>query len=169
MVTLFTFNQSVWQTPQKTVIEKIGYSDEKGRQALYSTVFFGKINAQGLEIRIDRKNHKVHLCHKENILGTWNVFIIIGKSVTKLERLIVVFADARINEKTKREEFHFNEAYLLYKPDPDNFLDAFEKGLIAIDIRMHLKPTGAVRNHGTGLRIDERNMSNLYENQKKIM
>ena len=86
-----------------------------------------------------------------------------------MERLIVVFADARINEKTKREEFHFNEAYLLYKPDPDNFLDAFEKGLIAIDIRMHLKPTGAVRNHGTGFRMDERNMSNLYENQKKIM
>ena len=169
MVTLFTFNRSVWQVPQKEVIEIYGYIDEKSRKSLYSTVFHGTTNPQGLEIQIDRENHKVHLCHKDKILGTWSVFTIVGKFVTKLERLMVVFADNRINEETGKEEFHFNEAYLLDKPEPDNFLHAFEKGLIAIDVRMHLKPTGSVRNHGTGFRIDERNIPSLYENRKQMI
>ena len=169
MVTLFTFNRSVWQVSQKEVIETYGYKDEKGRQSLYSTIFHNATNPQGLEIQIDRENHKVHLSHKGNILGTWSVFTIVGKFVTKLERLMVVFADNRINEETGKEEFHFNEAYLLDKPEPDNFLDAFEEGLIAIDVRMHLKPTGVVRNHGTGFRIDERNIPILYENRKQII
>ena len=169
MVTLFTFNRSVWQISQKEVIEKFGYVDERGRQALYSTVFHGSPNPQGLEIRIDRQNHKVHLCHNAEILGTWSVFTVVGKFVTKLERLMVVFADNQFDEETNREEFHFNEAYLLDKPEPDKFLDAFEKGLIAIDVRIHLKAIGAVRNHGTGFRIDERNMPSLYENRKQII
>lgn len=169
MVTLFTFNRSVWQTPQKEVIETFGYIDDKGRQSLYSTVFYGYPNPQGLGIQIDRRNHKVNLCHKNQVLGTWSVFTIVGKFVTKLERLMVVFADNRISKETGKEEFHFNEAYLLDKPEPDNFLDAFEKGLIAIDVRMHLKHTGVVRNHGTGFRIDERNITSLYENRKQII
>jgi len=169
MVTLFTFNASVWQIPQKEVVKTFGYIDEKGRKSLYSTVFHGAPNPQGLKIQIDRENHKVHLSHNNQILGTWSVFTIVGKFVTKLERLIFVFAYNRINKETGKEEFHFDEAYLLDKPEPDNFLDAFEKGLIAIDVRMHLKPTGAVRNHGTGFRIDERNIPNLYKNLKQII
>ncbi|MDE0471219.1 MAG: MvaI/BcnI family restriction endonuclease [Ekhidna sp.] len=169
MVTLFTFNRSVWQMSQREVIETFGYIDDKGRRSLYSTVFHSSPNPQGLEIQIDRGNHQVHLCHKNQMLGTWSVFTIVGKFVTKLERLIVVFADNRISEETGKEEFHFNEAYLLDKPDPDNFLDAFEKGLIAMDVRMHLKPTGALRNHGTGFRIDERNIPNLYEHREQII
>ena len=71
MVTLFTFNQSVWQVAQKEVIEKFGYVDEEGRQVLYSTVFHGSGNPQGLEIQIDRSTHKVYLSHSNQILGTW--------------------------------------------------------------------------------------------------
>ena len=116
MVTLFTFNRSVWQMPQKEVIKKFGSIDSNGRKALYSTVFHNASNPQGLEIQIDREKHKVHLCNDKEILGTWSVFTIVGKFVTKLERLMVVFADHKINEETDKEEFHFNEAFLLDKP-----------------------------------------------------
>ena len=169
MVTLFTFNRSVWQFPQKEVIETFGYIDEKGRKGLYSSVFHDTPNPQRLEIKIDRQSHKVHLCHNDTVLGTWSIFTIVGKFVTKLERLMIVFADTRINEKTNQEEFHYNEAYLLENPELDNFLDAFENGLIAIDVRMHVKPAGAVRNHGTGFRIAERNIPSLYENRRQII
>ena len=169
MVTLFTFNRSVWQMSQKEVIKKFGYVDEKGRKALYATIFHGTTNPLGLEIKIEKEDHKIHLYNKNQCIGTWSVFTIVGKFVTKLERLLVVFADNRINEDTNGEEFHFNEAFLLDKPEPDNFLKAFDKGLIAIDVRMHLKPTGSVRNHGTGFRIDERNILNLYASRKKII
>ncbi len=169
MVTLFTFNRSVWQVPQGEIIRAYGYVDDKGGQSLYTTVFHRHANSQNLRVKMDRSAHKVHLCRNDVVLGTWSIFTIVGKFLTKLERLMVVFADARISEKSKREEFHFNEAYLLDKPEPNRFLDAFERGLIAIDVRMHLKPMGTVRNHGTGFRIEERNIPGLYKNSSRII
>lgn len=69
--------------------------------------------------------------------------------------LVVVYADSRINSDEK-EELWFNESYLLKNPDKDNFIDLIKKDIIIVDIRMHLKKTSAVRNHGTAFRIDEK-------------
>ena len=170
LVTLFTFNRAIWQLPQKEVIENYGYVDSQGRQALYSTVFYGQQNSQNLSIKLDKINNNVHLFHDGNVLlATWSIFTIVGKFISKLERLLVVLADSRANENSNREEFCFNEAYILENPSPDKFLSAFENSRIAIDIRMHIKDTGAVRNHGTAFRIMENGISNLYEDKKKIL
>jgi len=170
MVTLFTFNRAVWQLSQKEIIEKYGYIDEQNRKSLYSTVFHGQSNPQNLKIEIDKSQNKVHLYHSSGVLlATWSIFTIVGKFISKLERLLVVFADSRINNELNKEEFLFTEAYLLENPSPDQFLLAFENSLIAIDIRMHIKNTGAVRNHGTGFRIQEKNITDLYSIRKKIL
>ncbi len=170
MVTLFTFNRAVWQVHPKEIVEKFGYLDEQNRCSLYSTVFHGQPNPQNLSIEIDREQNKVHLYHTSGILlGTWSIFIIVGKFISKLERLLLVLADTKHNEDTGSESFHFSEAYLLENPSPDNFLDAFANSQIAIDIRMHLRDSGSVRNHGTGFRIKENYISYLYESRKKIL
>ena len=170
MVTLFTFNRAVWQLSQKEIIEKYGYIDEQNRKSLYSTVFHGQSNPQNLKIEIDKSQNKVHLYHSSGVLlATWSIFTIVGKFISKLERLLVVFADSRINNELNKEESLFTEAYLLENPSPDQFLLAFENSLIAIDIRMHIKNTGAVRNHGTGFRIQEKNITDLYSIRKKIL
>jgi len=170
MVTLFTFNRAVWQIHQKEIIENYGYLDEQNRQSLYSTVFHGQPNPQNLRIEIDKSQNKVHLYHNSGaLLATWSVFTIVGKFISKLERLLVVLADNQINDVSGKEEFLFNEAYLLENPSPDNFLDAFENSQIAIDLRMHLKSTNTVRNHGTGFRIKEDNILNLYADRKQIL
>lgn len=170
MVTLFTFNRSVWQLHQKEIIKKYGYLDEQNRQSLYSTVFYGQPNPQNLKIEIDKSQNKVHLYHNSGVLlATWSVFTIVGKFITKLERLLVVLADNQLNDVSGKEEFLFNEAYILENPSPDKFLNAFENSQIAIDLRMHLKSTGTVRNHGTGFRIKENNILNLYAVRKQIL
>lgn len=169
LVTLFTFNKAVWHINQKEIIEKYGYIDNNNRKSLYSTVFYNSDNPQNLKIKLDKLNHKVHLYHNSVLLGTWSIYTIVGKFMSKLGHLIIVFADSRINSDLAKEEFHFNEAYFLDNPEPENFILAFEQGLIAIDVRMHLKPTGVVRNHGTGFRIDERNIPQLYEVRKKLI
>lgn len=169
-VTLFTFNRAVWQIDQTTIIENYGYLDKNNRQSLYSTVFYGQPNPQGLRIELDKTTQKVHLHHHSGVLlATWSIYTIIGKFTSKLERLLVVLADSRRNDVSGKEEFLFNEAYILKDALPDNFLTAFENSQIAIDIRMHLKATGAVRNHGTGFRIKENNMINLYADKRKIL
>ncbi len=170
MVTLFTFNRAVWQVPQKEIIKNFGYIDDKGRQSLYSTVFYGVKNPQKLEINIERETNKIHLFHSSGVeLGTWSLFTIVGKFISKLERLIIVFADTEFNNETNKEEFHFNLAYLLENPLPDNFIDAFENSQVAIDLRMHINDSGVVRNHGTAFRIKENNIPLLYDKRKRIL
>jgi hypothetical protein len=119
---------------------------------------------------LDEKKNEVRLIHKpsKTLIAVWSIFTIIGRFLNKTERLILVLADSRLTEENK-EEFHFNEAYLLKDPQPQNFLEAFKKGSIVIDIRMHLNSTNKVRNHGTGIRIREIDMPLLYATKRILL
>ncbi len=168
LVTLFTFNRSVWQKRQKDIIEQFGYNDEKGRRALKSTIFFNKPNSLGLSLDIDDNKNIISLTASNNeLLAEWDVYVIVGKFSSKLSRLLFVLANRR--KSGNQEEFHFNEAYLLTDPNPRNFLTAFKKSLVGIDIRMHLKENGAVRNRGTGFRMREKDMIELYTHKRRLL
>ena len=168
LVTLFTFNRGVWLIRQKEIIEKYGYFDEKGRKALKSTIFFNRPNSLGLSMEIDDSKNIIRLlAHTDELLAEWDVYVVVGVFASKLSRLLFVLADRRVVEG--REEFHFNEAYLLTEPNPRNFLNAFKKSLVGIDLRMHLKENGTVRNRGTGFRMREKDMLELYGNKRKLL
>jgi len=169
LITLFTFNRGVWQIPQKEVIEKFGYVDKDGRKALYNTIYAGKQNTQGFNLYIDKEDNQVKLTHKESgeVVAVWSIYTIVGKFISKLERAIFVFAQSRKDEEGK-EKFYFDEAYLLEHPSPDKFMEAFEKSIIAIDIHMYIKDSGAVRNHGTGIRIFEKDIPHLYGKRREL-
>ena len=170
LITLFTFNRGVWQVPQKEVIENYGYIDKDSRKALFNTIYVGKQSSQGLTLVIDKKNNQVKLTHKptKKTVAVWSIYTIVGKFISKLERVIFVLAQTRYDKKGK-EEFYFDEAYLLEQPSPDKFMEAFNKSLIAIDIRMYLKVSGTVRNHGTGIRIFEKDIIQHYGKRRKFI
>jgi len=169
LITLFTFNRGVWHIRQKELIQKYGYIDNKGRFALKNTVFYGKPILQKLGLEIDEHKNTIHLIDvtTKNTVATWDVYVIVGKFMTKLSRLLIVLADRKIIKG--KEYFHYNEAYLLTNPSPRSFIKAFKKSLIGIDLRMHLKESGAVRNRGTAFRIKEKNLIELYEHRKKLI
>lgn len=169
LITLFTFNKGVWHIKQRELIQKYGYIDEKGRYALKNTIFYEKPIPQGISLEVDENKNTIHLIdiNKGNTIATWDVYVIVGKFMTKLSRLLIVIADRKI-EKSK-EYFYYNEAYLLTDPSPRNFIKAFKNSLIGIDIRMHLKESGAVRNRGTAFRIKEKDLIKLYEQQRRLI
>lgn len=169
LITLFTFNRGVWHIRQKDLIQKYGYIDNKGRFALKNTVFYGKPILQKLGLEIDEHKNTIHLIDvtTKNTVATWDVYVIVGKFMTKLSRLLIVLADRKIIKG--KEYFHYNEAYLLTNPSSRSFIKAFKKSLIGIDLRMHLKESGAVRNRGTAFRIKEKNLIELYEHRKKLI
>ncbi len=168
LVTLFTFNRGVWLRRQKEIIEQFGYEDEKGRKALKSTIFYNRPNSLGLYVEIDEMKNVIKLLSSGNeLLAEWDVYVVVGVFSSKLSRLLFVLADRRTIQGN--EEFHFNEAYLLTEPNPRNFLNAFKKSLVGIDLRMHLKENGTVRNRGTGFRMREKDMLELYEMRHKLL
>ncbi len=169
LITLFTFNRAVWMMKQKDIIAVYGYKDEDGRQALYSTVNNKTPNNQGFYTTIDKDRNLIILKHKDTDFNfaEWSTYVLAGKFMTKMDRIILSFADSK--EIDGKEYFHFNEAILLEHPTPEKFLEAFSKSEMLLDIRMHINPKGGVRNHGTGFRISEKNLMLLYSKKKKLI
>lgn len=169
LITLFTFNRGVWRINQKEVISKYGYIDNLGRKALYSTVNSESQNSQGFFIEIDTNRNLIALKNvfEKDIIAEWSTYVITGKFMTKLDRLLLIYAESKIEDET--ELFWFNEAYILEYPTPEKFLSSFQRNEIFLDIRMHLKPSGGVRNRGTGFRIAEKNLINLYDKKKRVI
>ena len=169
LITLFTFNRGVWNIRQKHLVKKYGYIDKKGRIALKNTLFYNKPIAQGLFLQINRRKNIINLVDAitKQTVATWDIYVIVGKFMTKMSRLLIVMADRK--KEHGKEYFHYNEAYLLTDPSPRKFISAIKKSLIGIDIRMHLKESGAVRNRGTAFRIKEKDLIKHYENQRRLI
>ncbi|MFA5779719.1 MAG: MvaI/BcnI family restriction endonuclease [Elusimicrobiota bacterium] len=167
-VTMFTFNRGAWQQKQNYIVEKYGYKDEDERPALYCTVN-NNPNPQGLFLEIDKNNDLMLLKHIDKVvLGQWKLTHLTEQFEKKMPNLMVVFADTKLNEKNE-EEFWYNEAYLLENVNSKIFLDYIEKGIIIMDIRIHLKPNGTVRNHGTAFRIEEKYLIDCFLHKGKII
>lgn len=169
LITLFTFNKGVWKIKQSELIHKYGYIDDKGRHALYNIVNNKTANSQGFYLVSDPSKHLIILKNKDSKrnVAEWSTYVIAGKFMSKLDRLLLILADNKVEDD--REYFHFNEAYLLENPTPEKFLEAFEKSELMIDLRMHLKDSGGVRNHGTGFRISEKNLMFLYSSKRQLI
>lgn len=166
LITLFTFNRGAWRLPQVDVINTYGYVDTKGRQALYCLVS-GTPNNQGFFLRIEGNGITLHNVSRA-FVAQWQGQVLIERFREKMPALAFIQADTRRNSSNK-EEFWFNEAHLLTNPNVDNFLSLVETGHIVIDLRMHLRPNGAVRNHGTGFRIDERYLHLCFSDRELLI
>ena len=169
LITLFTFNRAVWKYRSKELVERWGYVDIRGRPAIYATVSTQQVNPQGFQLSVSDDGNYLHMAHvpSETMLATWDMYYIVGKFVTKFERMLFVHADSkRVDGK---EFFHYNEAEILSEPSSLTFRDGFVNGIVTIDIRMYLRPSGAARNHGTGFRILERNLPRLFGSVDRIV
>ena len=171
MITLFSFNRSVWQIPQRQAIEQFGYLDKQRRLALKSTVNATSENRQGLRLALsDGSDMSVSVVHdvSRQILATWSIYHLVGKFVTKFERLLLVKADAR-KDGEGIEQFHYIEAELVSEPGDKEFLQALRDGIAVIDIRIHLNENGTVRNRGTAIRIHERDLATLFSRRSTLL
>lgn len=144
-------------------------TDEYNRRALYSTVSNRTANAQGFYADLDHKKNLVILRHKDSDanLAEWSVYVLAGKFMTKMDRIIMGFAESK--EIDGKEHFHFVEALLLENPTPEKFLEAFKRSEMLLDLRMHINAKGGVRNHGTAFRMSEKNLMLLYSKKKKLL
>jgi len=113
-VTMFTFNRGVWKLKQRELIETYGYIDTEGRPSLYCTVST-RPNSQGLFLKIDQSSIKLYQIDK-TLIAEWHSEHLISAFKKKMPALVMVCADTRTNS-SGREEFWFNESYLLTHPD----------------------------------------------------
>ena len=89
----------------------------------------------------------------------------------KLRNLFYVTAQRKYNDKNT-ESFLFDSAEIYTEPSLDSFLNLLDSGDIMYDIRIGAygsgKKLGKPHDHGSGFRIKENNLVNLYSNIERI-
>lgn len=157
LITLFTRDRGAWQVPQRDVISKLGLS-ENDRTNLYVTLA-GSDTIRGMRIEVTETS--VLLCDDEGTtLAQWNFDDLLTQFHQKVRHLILVRAQSR--EQNGLEHFRYYRAmfysgWMLRWHIPS----LFKNGILKLDLRMHLR-NNSVRNHGTGFRIAESEIDQLY-------
>lgn len=164
-ITLFTKEPIKGEINDKTLIDKYGYKNGHGRRALKITLTTKSHTPQGLKLEVDEKEKKIFVTHKSyGRLWFWSIFDI----KFKLGNLLLVFAERQ--KKGENEYFNYNEAYYFTVFDENAFFKLIKSGRIVVDLRMHVKPNGTVRNHGTAFRIiNLENLSSCYKKKDTII
>jgi len=158
MITLFTFNNKVWQIPQLEAIKKYGSLDKNGRLGLYYTMSL-KPNSAGLFLNVEDSTISVRHISGE-VVAIWPLEALSERFTQKIPALI--FVSAFTEEQDGREHFHFYRAQLMQGTSPELLANQFREENILVDLRLHDKGTRA-RNHGTGFRTYERKLPFLFK------
>lgn len=152
LTTLFTKEpprdqRNLWN---QDIVRKLGYVNGEGRQALKVTIEPDKPNSQGFYLSYDDRS--VAVDHEGyGRCAVYPIELLRETFERKFPALVLVLADVkRIDGK---EYFWYNEAFHLDDFDSASFLSLMREGEITLDIRMHIKPNGNIRNRGTAWRI----------------
>ena len=164
LLTMFTFNYSIWKIEQEALIQQYGYYKE-GRWALYTTVK-NKPNNRGFYVKVEQDS--VRLYHEDGLCAIeWQLEGLIDDLKNKFSNVLLVEAESR--KSGEQEEFWYKEAHLLTGIIVEKFLEYIQNGTIAVDLRMHINKNGAVRNHGTGFRLHRRYLNSCFHNTERLL
>ena len=164
LVTLFTFNNKAWKIKPLLAIEKYGSYDKNNRKGIYYTIT-QQPNSAGLFLTCSDDVIKIQHISGEAILQ-WAINSVAERFSQKMKALILVSAKVELRES--REYFHYYRAKLLKGTmKREGLVNAFISGDFVIDLRLHDKITMA-RNHGTGFRVKENKLINLFSSISDI-
>ena len=146
-------------------VTKYGYVDDNGRTALYSTVKIDT-NSHKLGFTIDASDSKLWLTYEGEKIAWWS-FEILAKRL-KEKHSETVFVSAKVRGEKADEEFHYQEVLWCREPSVDEFLELLQEGDAMLELRMHLKESGSVRNHGSCFRLRKDRLKDLFKHSTKV-
>lgn len=165
MITLFTLEPEIRALKDVPLMEKYGYIDKNGRRALKVTLTTERFTSQHLKLVSDSENKQIAITDEEgNKPWIWTTSDI----RLKLQNLCVIYADSK--KQNSREYFKIEKAVLATGLDEKCFFALVAGGFIKVDLRMHVEPNGAPRNHGTGFRLSRcEDIIGCYKEQRILI
>jgi len=171
MLTLFT-KSPLPPKANSVLLQRFGYESARDnkRKELHTTVnAIGYNKLKGKPgFKIDVQKDRINIITTENeIVGYWDRETLKNSFERKLPELLYVKAETR--GEGSKEEFWFNEAWLLSGFSFDNFLNMLRERVILVDIRIGQYPDGRSHDHGTGFRVFPDKLDLCFSHREKIM
>lgn len=157
------------------LLETYGYiSDvyEHKNKVLHSTLsagHFAQVANTGKSLSIDCSNNKIAIIDNDgNSFAYWTEEILQKAFYKKYPySMIHVYADSKIGEP--KEEFYYHTAYELSEFSFEKLLIQLKEGKVKVDIRIGQYPNGKTHDHGTGFRIQDRALTEIFLNKKILV
>ena len=146
-------------------VRNYGYVDDNGRTALYSTVKIDA-NSHKFAFEVEDDATKVWLLFDGQRIAFWSREILAGR--LKEKHTETVFVSAHTRGKGKSEEFHYYGVTWVREPSVDQFIKLLREGEVMLELRMHLKESGSVRNHGSCFRIKQNRIKDLFKYSTQV-
>lgn len=146
-------------------VRKYGYVNDNGRTALYSTVRI-EINSHKFAFEVEDNSSKVWLKFDGQRIAYWTREILAKR--LKEKHTETVFVSAHTRGKGQEEEFHYYGVTWCREPSVDEFISLLRDGEVMLELRMHLKETGATRNHGSCFRIKQNRIKDLFKHSVQV-
>lgn len=146
-------------------IRRYGYQDPNGRLAMYSTVK-SRTNSHGFQLVSDRQRERVYLQNGGQGIAYWTFDVLAKRLREKHSEVVFVAAHAR--GKGRSEEFQYYSVTWCQDPDVSEFVNLIEAGEVVLELRMHMKPGGSVRNHGSAFRIKQNQIPQLFARVEQV-
>ena len=158
-ITLFTYDRNAWQMSQKSAVTTYGIKEDSGRINLYFTVTNNESD-RGFRLRVTPETVDVVYKH-ETCLASWSLDSLADKFNDKIRNILLITAKVK-KENSKEYFWYYRGSLLTGYMTSYSLSDIFIGNFLRIDLRLHLKPDGTVRNHGTAFRILEKDWSRLF-------
>lgn len=153
--------------------ETYGYiSDnyEYSKKVLHSTLdaaHFTQIADTGKALKVNCTRDRVEIIDNDgNVPAYWTKDVLKRAFEKKYPYSMVhVYADSRMG---RREEFLYHTAYELSDFSFEKMNILLQDGKIKVDIRIGQYPDGKTHDHGTGFRIQDRSLTEIFLNKQVI-
>ncbi len=143
------------------MVRAFGITDSKGRLSFRHTIY-GRSN-KGFYVTNESNRITVRNDTARDVVSPyWAHDTLMNAFASKFRRLVVV------KGKKYKDKVKYDHAHLYWEPKITLFIEAIEKGIIAIDFDARTNNGRGLRNHGTKFRIEYKNLRHLYENRKKV-
>jgi hypothetical protein len=146
-------------------VRAYGYISDLDREALYSCVS-SKENSHGLKLRVDHNEQRVYVDFEATPVGYYSFEILEKRLKEKLPDMFVGLASTQ--GTGSNEAFLYHSAIFCSNPSVTEFVSLIENGDVMLEIRMHVTPSGACRNHGSGFRIKMNKWPELFATVREV-
>jgi len=145
------------------LVHHYGWSAERHGEVVKSfrATIYGqwKNSQEDITFTVQADEEKIRIMHAAKEIAWWDANELVGIASAKLRNILYVNAST-----LKDGRVQFIEAKMFETFAPLKFLNALNKGIIAIDFDARSNPgKNSIRNHGTKFRIKERDILHIYQ------
>lgn len=158
-ITLFSKTPIYEPYTRERLVNTHGYLDENGRLNLNQSLYFNGNNIRGWRLEY-RDEDRLFTMKDDEKIFYWLRETLRGKLQLKHNRTMFVYANTRGNGRS--EQFKFTKAIYARNSDIGNFDKELYSGNVSLDLVMHKKPNGTIRDHGFLFKISRHSLINLY-------